>query len=454
MALKFVRDGAPDLAQRFLSEARAQARVHHERVCEMYEVGEIQGRAFIAMQYVNGHHLGQLSRELTLEQKLLVLRDVAEGVHAAHRAGLIHRDLKPSNILVERAEDGGLKPYVMDFGLARDWHEEHTATGDVLGTPHYMAPEQARGEVGKLDRRVDVYSLGATLYRCSRACPLHRGQCPGAAQPHPDRGAPPAAAARGRPPPGRGGHRPQVPGEGALGALRLGTRARRGPGALPLRRARARAPRGAGLPAGQELRKHRLVVGLGSLALTGVLLALGQAALTRREVALRERLAQRFTERVERLEAQARYSALSPLHDTRPDRRALREGMKALEEDIRLGGAAAEAPGHYAVGRTLLALGDPEGALARLESAWEGGYHEARVAYALALALGQLYQEQLKEVEWVKDTAQREPADGNSSSATATPPSPISSRARAPRRPRPTMWRRSWPSTRDGTSRR
>ncbi|HEX8537113.1 MAG TPA: serine/threonine protein kinase, partial [Cystobacter sp.] len=165
---------------------------------------------------------------------------------------------------------------------------------------------------------------------------------------------------------------------------------------------------GPGYRLGKKLRKHRLVVGLGSLALTGVLLALGQAALTRREVALRERLAQRFTERVERLEAQARYSALSPLHDTRPDRRALREGMRALEEDIRQGGTAAEAPGHYAVGRALLALGDPEGALARLESAWNGGYHEARVAYALALALGRLYQEQLLEVRWMRDTAQRE----------------------------------------------
>jgi serine/threonine protein kinase len=89
---------------------------------------------------------------------------VTEGVHAAHRAGLIHRDIKPTNILVERGEDGRWKPYVMDFGLARDWQREATVTGTVLGTPHYMAPEQARGEVSQLDRRADVYSLGATLY--------------------------------------------------------------------------------------------------------------------------------------------------------------------------------------------------------------------------------------------------------------------------------------------------
>jgi predicted Ser/Thr protein kinase len=409
VALKFVRDGVPELAQRFLSEARAQARVHHERVCEMYEVGEIHGRAFIAMQYVNGRHLGQLARELTLEQKLLVLRDVAEGVHAAHRAGLIHRDLKPANILVERPEDGGLKPYVMDFGLARDWHEEHTATGSVLGTPHYMAPEQARGEVGRLDRRVDVYSLGATLYQVLTGVPpftagntlelLSRIQ---SEEPRPPRQLD-----------------PDIPLDVEAIVLKclekersarydsaraLGEDLERFLSGEPVHARRA----GPGYRLSKKLRKHRLVVGLGSLALAGVFLALGQAALTRREVTLRERLTQRFTERVERIEAQARYSALSPLHDTRPDRRALREGMRALEEDIRQGGAAAEAPGHYALGRTLLALGDTEGALARLESAWKGGYHEARVAYALALALGRLYQERLLEVKWMRDPARRE----------------------------------------------
>src|SRR5262249_29942265 len=93
-------------------------------------------------------------------------RDAAEGVHEAHRSGIIHRDLKPSNIMVERGEDGQLKTFVMDFGIARDrTSDEAERTGAVMGTPHFMAPEQARGEVGRLDRRADVYSLGATLYQ-------------------------------------------------------------------------------------------------------------------------------------------------------------------------------------------------------------------------------------------------------------------------------------------------
>ena len=409
VALKFVRDGAPELAQRFLSEARAQARVRHERVCEMYEVGEVRGQAYIAMQYVNGRTLGQLARELTLEQRLRVLRDVAEGVHAAHRAGLIHRDLKPSNVLVERSEDGALRAYVMDFGLARDWHAEHTATGAVLGTPHYMAPEQARGEVAHLDRRVDVYSLGATLYQVLTGVPpfagthplelLHRIQ---SEEPVPPRQ-----------------RQPELPADVEAIVLKCLEKDR----AARYDSARALAEdierflsgepvlarrAGPGYRLRKKLRKHRLLVGLGATALLGLVVGGGHAALTQRQVVRRERLARSFTEHVERLEAQARYSALAPLHDTRPDRRALRQDMASLEAEIREAGPAAEAPGHYALGRTLLALGDAEAALPRLEAAWHGGYREGRVAYALALALGQHYRQRLLEVEWLRDKGQRE----------------------------------------------
>ncbi len=409
VALKFVRDGAPELAQRFLSEARAQARVHHERVCEMYEVGEVQGRAYIAMQYVEGRALGPLAAELTLEQKVLVMRDVAEGVHAAHRAGLIHRDLKPSNILVERTEDGALKPYVMDFGLARDWHSEHTATGAVLGTPHYMAPEQARGEVARLDRRVDVYSLGATLYQVLTGQPPFSGvnalEVVSRIQTEEPR--PPRAL------------EPELPAD--LEAIVLKCLEKERSARYDSARALAEdlerflagepvlaRPAGALYRLRKKARKHRLLVALGSAALVVVGVALGQAVLARREVTLRENLSRRFTEQVERIEAMARYSAMAPLHDTSADRQAIRTRMRQLEAEVHQSGARAEGPGHYALGRALLALGDVEGARQRLESAWQRGYHEARVAYALALALGQLYQEQLLEVERVRNAEQRE----------------------------------------------
>ncbi|MDY7228102.1 protein kinase domain-containing protein [Hyalangium rubrum] len=409
VALKFVRDGTPELSQRFLSEARAQARVHHERVCEMYEVGEVQGRAYIAMQYVEGRHLGQLASELTLEQKILVMRDVAEGVHAAHRAGLIHRDLKPSNILVERTEDGGLKPYVMDFGLARDWRGENTATGAVLGTPHYMAPEQARGEVSRLDRRVDVYSLGATLYQVLVGQPPFSGI----------NALEVVSRIQSEEPRSPRALDPDIPVD--LEAITLKClekeRSARYDSARALAEDLERFLGGEPVqarPAGvlyrlrKKVRKHRIAVALGSAALLVVMLALGQSVLARREVTLRERLSRRFTELVERIEAMARYSAMAPLHDTRGDRQAILSRMGELETEVRQGGARAEGPGNYAVGRALLALGDTEGARAQLESAWQRGYREARVAYALALALGQLYQEHLLEVERIRNADQRE----------------------------------------------
>jgi serine/threonine protein kinase len=117
------------------------------------------------MQYIDGRPLDEAARCLGLEQKVALVRTVAEAVHAAHAAGLVHRDLKPANILVERTEDGELKPWVVDFGIAREHAVEGaTVTGQVLGTPGYLSPEQAHGEVSTIDRRSDVFSLGVVLY--------------------------------------------------------------------------------------------------------------------------------------------------------------------------------------------------------------------------------------------------------------------------------------------------
>jgi serine/threonine-protein kinase len=408
VALKFVRGDNPEFARRIVLEAQAQARVNHERVCKVYEVGEIAGQAFIAMQYVDGQPASALLSELTPEQKALILRDVALGVHEAHRAGLIHRDLKPSNIMVERGPEGTLKPYVMDFGLARQWNESHTATGSVLGTPHYMSPEQARGEVSRLDRRADVYSLGATLYHLLTGQPPVSGdnalevlsRIP-TEEPRPPRAVDPDL--------------PEDLSAIVLKCLEKDRSARYDSAralAEDLERflsgepVRARAGRWYRLR--KRLRKHRALVSVAAAALLLVALALGWLGVTRRAAALREQLARRFTEKVERLEAQARYSNLAPLHDISKDRQALRANMSAIEEEIRQGGESALGPGHYALGRGALALGDPQQAREYLESAWQHGYREPRVAYALALALGRLYQEQLLLLRRINSRPQRD----------------------------------------------
>jgi len=165
VALKYLRFDDPELVERLFREARAQARIDHPGVCEVYEVGEEDGRPFIAMQYVEGPQLDEAARDMTLEQKVLIIKQVAEAVSAAHAAGLIHRDLKPANIKIEETDDGRLRPYVLDFGIAREQEVSGlTITGQILGTPGYLSPEQARGDTAALDRRTDVFSLGVILY--------------------------------------------------------------------------------------------------------------------------------------------------------------------------------------------------------------------------------------------------------------------------------------------------
>jgi serine/threonine-protein kinase len=175
VALKFLRGGDPALEMRFEHEAQAQARVQHRNVCAVYEVGRHDGQPYIAMQLINGRTLREVAPDLSLREKVQVMRDVADAVHLAHKQALVHRDVKPANILVERTE-GAWVPYVTDFGLARDMSGPGmTQAGAIIGTPQYMAPEQARGELEKLDARTDVYGLGATLYDLLAGAPPFPG---------------------------------------------------------------------------------------------------------------------------------------------------------------------------------------------------------------------------------------------------------------------------------------
>jgi serine/threonine protein kinase len=158
----------PDRRQRFLQEARAASALNHPHVCVVYDVGELEdGRPFIAMEYVDGRTLDAVLRQgsIATTKVVEIAVQIADALDAAHTRGIVHRDIKPGNISVN--ERGQVK--VLDFGLAKRMptgtigHElTQTQQGQVVGTPHYMSPEQLLGY--EFDQRTDIFSLGIVLY--------------------------------------------------------------------------------------------------------------------------------------------------------------------------------------------------------------------------------------------------------------------------------------------------
>ena len=150
-----------DHRQRFLREAQAAGSLQHPNVVTIYDLGELEGHLFIAMEFVHGTDLERLMtavEPLKLQSKLDIIVDVLMGLSYAHKHGIIHRDIKPANIRV--AEDGHAK--IMDFGVAHLASSDMTRTGLVVGTPSYMAPEQVMG--GKAVPGTDLFAVGAVLY--------------------------------------------------------------------------------------------------------------------------------------------------------------------------------------------------------------------------------------------------------------------------------------------------
>ncbi len=178
VALKMVLAGArapKETVVRFLAEAEAIARVRHPNVVQVYAVGEQSGSVFFAMEHVGGGNLAQRlgGMPVAARDAAKLVEGLARGVHEAHRLGVVHRDLKPSNVLL--GEDGGAK--VADFGLAKLTGSDSglTHSNSVLGSPSYMAPEQAEGRSRDVGPAADVYALGTILYESITGRPPFRG---------------------------------------------------------------------------------------------------------------------------------------------------------------------------------------------------------------------------------------------------------------------------------------
>jgi serine/threonine-protein kinase len=195
VALKMILAGqfaSPADVQRFRNEAEAVAGLDHPNIVPIYEIGEHEGRPYFSMKLING---GSLAHELQAEPRpagtglsprslpaaAQTIATVARAMHHAHQRGLLHRDLKPGNILLDRRADAvnPPTPYVTDFGLAKRLSGDGrlTQSGAVVGTPSYMAPEQAGGKKG-LTTAVDVYALGAILYELLTGRPPFQAETP------------------------------------------------------------------------------------------------------------------------------------------------------------------------------------------------------------------------------------------------------------------------------------
>jgi len=411
VALKFLRREDQELVRRLFLEAQHQAQVDHPNICKVYEVSEWHGQVYVAMQFIDGKTLAALSGSLKLEQKVRIMEVVAEAVHAAHRHGLVHRDLKPANIMVETSEEGGFKPYVLDFGLARDitTGAGETVEGSIMGTFHYMAPEQARGDIAHIERRTDVYALGASLYELLSANP-------------------PFAETKGldclrrimeEEVPALRRLVPEVPADLETIVMRCleKTIERRYESARALAEDLRRFLDGEPILArpvtlsyrlGKLVRKNKVVTALLAAALLVVLVFAALGIQARITAANRAQWAQYFGQEAERIEALLRYSRLQPAHDVRGELESVHARIRSMEQAVLQAGGNALGPGDYALGRAYLALGDLDQARIHLDHAWEKGFRDKAAAYARGRVLSLLFSRGLEQARSIQNPELRQ----------------------------------------------
>jgi len=412
VAIKLLKSDDPTDTRRFIREAHAQARVHHDSVCRVHEVGIADGEPYIAMELIDGEPLDILHHRMTLEEKVKVIREVAAALHEAHRLGLIHRDVKPGNIMVVTAQDGSYKPYVVDFGLARDIASTGNSTQNgIAGTPAYMSPEQAEGSSALLDRRSDVYSLGATLYDLIAGRPPFIG--PNALAVLTQVMYDDAPALRRI----RKGVPVQL--ETIVMTCLQRDPARRYESARELGDDLQRFLDGARVHAKrppftyvlkQKIIRYKALVAVGTVGLCFALTLTGLWIRSAQQAAKQAELARELGEDVKYVELFLRSAYGMPVHDIEREQRVVRRRLinvsRRMEEVGRLG----QGPGQYALGRGQLALNEYEEAQKHLELSLASGYDKPEVHYALGLVLSERYQSARNDARRIADAKSREAA--------------------------------------------
>lgn len=177
VAIKIPRhENHPELTERFEREARTMGLVSHRNLCAIHDIAEYEGVRYLSLAYIDGETLskqlegGERFSPFQIAQRM---HKLALATHCAHRAGVVHRDLKPANIMIDQEDE----PVIMDFGLAHSFEQDArlTRSGCIMGTPAYMAPEQAQGELDEVGPWSDIYSLGAILYEMLAGRPIYSG---------------------------------------------------------------------------------------------------------------------------------------------------------------------------------------------------------------------------------------------------------------------------------------
>lgn len=398
VALKLLKHGEPTSWAKFSGEARAQARVEHDHICRVYDVGEAEGEPYIVMQLIDGEPLSLVRSHMNLRQRVELAEKVARAIAAAHAAGLVHRDIKPGNILVERKDDGSFRPYVVDFGIASvvEGGVVQTLQG-ALGTPAYMAPEVQLHQKGKvIDVRVDVYGLGATLYDLLGGRPPFIGA---------DALDILAKLGREDPPPLRAIAK-SIPME--LEAIvmkcidREPNRRYATMEALSddLRRFLEGEPimaRRVGLryTLRRLARKHGRTLFVGAAAFALML----TFVVVRRNAAVQAELAKDLGRTVTEMELYMRTAHQMPPHDIERERTVVRERIKTLEQRF-AGDTERDPSAYYALGRAYFTLGENVRACEYLEQAKRAGYASNELTYALARAQHAAYMDLTRDVEW------------------------------------------------------
>lgn len=336
LAVKVLRHDDPTLVERLRREAAAQQRLDHPNICRVHGLQlDDGGRWQLLMEFIEGSTLGRELDRLSLDTRIELLEVVCRAVAHAHEHGILHRDLKPANILLRSRANGGWDPVVADFGLALSESDPAlTTTGEILGSPAYMSPEQARGTVAAIDGRSDVFSVGCILYEALTGAPPFEAQSVSASlerllgedATHPRRINP---------------HAPEPLSRIALQCLERNPDMRY-PGmqalAEDLARWRARQPVQARAYTRfyrfrRRIRRHPMAASLGAVALLTITALVSWGAWTTATAALREEAAAELGTALADMRGRMSLARLAPSHDIGTDRIALRAALDELRDE-------------------------------------------------------------------------------------------------------------------------